>query len=74
MVKLELKANPHGQYYFPSEIRKELGRNLEFIGDFKVGVIFPKGMRLEDVLKSLEVIRLDLKHRIEFASKKKRGG
>ena len=29
MVKFRVKANPSGQYYFPKEVRQELGKELD---------------------------------------------
>ena len=73
MVRFKVKANPVGQFYFPKEIREELGENLELIANAKTAVIFPEGVPLDVVLKSLEVIRLDLKNRLEMEKQKSQG-
>jgi bifunctional DNA-binding transcriptional regulator/antitoxin component of YhaV-PrlF toxin-antitoxin module len=66
MVKFHVKANPSGQYYFPKEVRQELGEELELICNAKAGVIYSAKIPLEQVLRSIEVIQKDLKHRIEL--------
>jgi bifunctional DNA-binding transcriptional regulator/antitoxin component of YhaV-PrlF toxin-antitoxin module len=69
LVKFTVKANPSGQYYFPKEVRKELGSNLELICSVNAAVIFPQGLHPETVLRSLEVIQNDLLHRSELQKK-----
>jgi bifunctional DNA-binding transcriptional regulator/antitoxin component of YhaV-PrlF toxin-antitoxin module len=66
MVRFKVKANPVGQVYFPKELREELGESFELVANAKTAVLFPENTPLELVLKSLEVIRLDLKNRLEF--------
>jgi bifunctional DNA-binding transcriptional regulator/antitoxin component of YhaV-PrlF toxin-antitoxin module len=66
MVKFRVKANPSGQYYLPKEVRQELGPELELICDAKTAVVYNAQTPLEIVLKSLEVIHNDLKHRLEL--------
>lgn len=66
MVKFRLKANDFGQIYLPKEVREELGRSLELVGNAKTAVIFSAGLKAVDVLKSLRVLMLDLQHRAEL--------
>lgn len=66
MVKFKLKANDYGQIYLPKEVREELGRNLELVGNTKTAVVFSAGLKAIDVLKSLKVLMLDLQHRAEL--------
>lgn len=66
MVKFKVKANPSGQYYFPKEVRQELGKDLELICNTNAAVIYNADTPLESVLKSIEVIQKDLKNRIEL--------
>jgi bifunctional DNA-binding transcriptional regulator/antitoxin component of YhaV-PrlF toxin-antitoxin module len=66
MVKFKLKANPSGQYYFPKEVREELGNEIELICNAKAGVVYSAKTPLEIVLKSIEVIEKDLKHRLQL--------
>jgi len=72
MVKFIVKSNTFGQFYFPKLLRRELGGIIEVITCTKTAVIFPAGMPLKDVLKGLEVIRLDLKNRLELEGRNKR--
>ena len=63
MVKFKVKANPQGQYYFPKEVREELGPKLELFCNAKAAIVFPEGTQISTILESLEVIEKDLKHR-----------
>ena len=74
MVKFKIKANPVGQFYFPKEIREELGESLELIANAKTAVVFPEGTPLDVVLKSLDVIKSDLEHRLEMERRRVRHG
>ncbi|MBS7621269.1 hypothetical protein KEJ32_04065 [Candidatus Bathyarchaeota archaeon] len=65
MVKFKVKANRAGHYYFPKEVRQELGEELELICNVKAAVIYQANTPLDVVLKSLENVQKDLKHRIE---------
>jgi bifunctional DNA-binding transcriptional regulator/antitoxin component of YhaV-PrlF toxin-antitoxin module len=73
MVKFRVKANPSGQYYFPKEVRQELGEELELICNAKAAVVYNATTNLEAVLKSIEVIQKDLKHRIELQKQHQEG-
>ena len=66
MVKFKVKANPSGQYYFPKEVRQELGDELELICNAKAGIIYNAKTGIDQILKSLEIIQRDLKHRLEL--------
>ena len=74
MVKFRIKANPVGQFYFPKEIREELGESLELIANAKTAVVFPEGTPLDIVLKSLDVIKSDLQHRLEMERRRMKHG
>ena len=66
MVKFTVKANPQGQYYFPKEVRAELGSELDLICNAKAAVVFSKNTPLETILKSMDLIAQDLKQRIDI--------
>lgn len=66
MVKFKVKANPQGQYYFPKEVREELGPNLELFCNAKAAIVFPQGTHIKTILESLEVIEKDLRHRLQL--------
>jgi len=74
LVKFRIKANPVGQFYFPKEIREELGESLELIANAKTAVVFPEGTPLDIVLKSLDVIKSDLQHRLEMERRRMKHG
>lgn len=63
MVKFKVKANPSGQYYFPKEVRQELGSNLELISNARAAVVYPEGTPIKTILTSLRIIQDDLQHR-----------
>ena len=66
MVKFKVKANPQGQYYFPKEVRQELGQNLELICNAKAAIVYSADTPLKTILESMEIIAKDLKHRIDI--------
>ena len=66
MVKFKVKANPSGQYYFPKEVREELGQELELICNAKAAVVYNAQTPLEAILQSIDLIQKDLKHRLEL--------
>ena len=66
MVKFKVKANPQGQYYFPKEVREELGQNLELICNAKAAIVYSADTPLKTILESMEIIEKDLKHRLEI--------
>jgi len=67
MVKFEASINSQGKVYLASEIRQELDtKELEILGNARAIVVYPKGTRPNDVLRSLEVVRLDLLHRADL--------
>jgi len=68
LVKFRASINPHGQVYLPSEIRAELNtRELELLGNARAIVVYPRGTKPSQVLRSLQVVIEDLKHRVELA-------
>lgn len=66
MVKFEVKANPSGQYYFPKEVRAELGDKLTLICSIRTALIFPDNTPLDVVLASVEIIVKDLQQRLKL--------
>jgi bifunctional DNA-binding transcriptional regulator/antitoxin component of YhaV-PrlF toxin-antitoxin module len=73
LVKFRVKANPQGQYYFPKEVREELGSDLELFCNAKAAVVFPQGTHIRTILESLEVIEKDLKHRLQLKENNQNG-
>jgi bifunctional DNA-binding transcriptional regulator/antitoxin component of YhaV-PrlF toxin-antitoxin module len=73
LVKFKASINPHGQVYLPTEIRAELAtRLLEILGNARAIVLYPRGTSPSEVLRSLEVVMFDLKHRQELAKKQRK--
>jgi bifunctional DNA-binding transcriptional regulator/antitoxin component of YhaV-PrlF toxin-antitoxin module len=66
MVKFTVKSNPQGQYYFPKEVRAELGAELDLICNARAAIVFSKDTPLEVILKSMDLIAQDLRQRIDF--------
>jgi len=65
MVEFEFKVNKkQGTVYFPKEIRQALGSKLKGIPNAAAILLYPKGTDQKDVLKSINIIRADLEHKI----------
>jgi len=70
LVKFKVKANPAGQYYFPKEVRQELGQNLELICNAKAAIVYSADTPIKTILESMEIIEKDLKHRLVMEKEK----
>lgn len=66
MVELKTKITESGVLYIPKPIRESFTRNLKIIPNATAALFFPANARYSDVLKSLEIIAADLRHRIEM--------
>jgi hypothetical protein len=66
MVLLRTKITTTSVLYIPKEIREAFTRELEVIPNARAALFFPADASYEDVLRSLEIIQADLKHRIEL--------
>ena len=70
MVEFNLKMNEkQGTVYFPKEIREAMGTNLKGIPNAAAMLIYPEGTDQRDVLKSIDIIRSDIEHRISMKEK-----
>jgi bifunctional DNA-binding transcriptional regulator/antitoxin component of YhaV-PrlF toxin-antitoxin module len=69
MVLLKTKITTTGVLYIPKEIREAFPRELKIIPNARAALFFPANAAYEDVLRSLEIIEADLKHRIELEKK-----
>jgi bifunctional DNA-binding transcriptional regulator/antitoxin component of YhaV-PrlF toxin-antitoxin module len=74
MVELKTKMTESGVLYVPKEVREAFGRELVIVPNSCAVVMFRKGMNLRHVLGSLEIITLDLKHRLEIQGEEGHGG
>lgn len=66
MVELKTKITTTGVLYIPKEIRDVFARELKIIPNATAAVFFPANVSYENVLKSMEIIAADIKHRIEM--------
>jgi bifunctional DNA-binding transcriptional regulator/antitoxin component of YhaV-PrlF toxin-antitoxin module len=71
MVLLKTKITTTGVLYIPKEIREAFTRELKIIPNARAALFFPADAAYEDVLKSLEIIEADLKHRIELEKRQR---
>jgi len=70
MVRFSVKANPSGQYYFPKEVREEIGRDLYLICGVRTVLLFPKTLELANVIKSIDLIKAHLEIELQHESSK----
>jgi hypothetical protein len=67
MVRFRVTVNSQASIYLPGPVREELGsRRLQLLGDAKAVIIYPEGTDLQEVLRSVEILTLDLRHRCEL--------
>lgn len=72
MVELKTKITTTGVLYIPKEIREVFPRDLKIIPNATAALFFPANVSYENVLKSLEIIVADIKHRIEMLQESKK--
>jgi hypothetical protein len=69
LVEFDLKLHPkQHSTYFPKELVKTLGLKLKAVPNSKIAIIYSDGTRLQDVLISIDILRADLKHRLDTES------
>jgi len=67
MVKFKGQVDSQGHLYIPQEIRAELNtKDLEMLGNAKAILVYPRGTDALDVLRSLNIIKSYLEHRIDL--------
>lgn len=67
MVEFELKVHPEQHStYLPRQVIKTFGNKLKMVPNSKAAIIYRDGTTLRDVLRSIEIITEDLRHRIEM--------
>jgi hypothetical protein len=71
--QMKIRVSNNGSSYFNNDLRAEgyVG-DLESVANACVLVILKPGSRLRDAVKSLDILKLDLKHRIEMGQEKRR--
>lgn len=65
-MKIKLKVNQQGQIYIPKLLREQWGSKYVLIPNASGGFIYPEGVSARNALKSLEVVKKDLQHRVEL--------
>ncbi len=67
MVRFKVSVNSQSSIYLPEPVREELGtKRLELLGDARAIILYPEGANLDQVLRSIDVLKLDLEHRREL--------
>lgn len=69
-MEINTNLTPAGLVYIPVALRRELGRQIKIVPNTGAAVLFPQHAQLVHVLKSLEIIRADLLHRLELENEK----
>jgi len=64
-MDIKLKTGPQGHIYLPKQVRENWGEEYNLTPNWKAGVIYPKDVDPKDVLKSLETLVSEFKHRTE---------
>ena len=73
MVEFKLKINEkQGTVYFPKELREALGTELKGVPNAAAMLLYPNGIDQKDVLKSIDIIRADIEHKINMTTKEDR--
>jgi hypothetical protein len=70
-MRYEIKTGPQGHIYLPKQVREALGPDLVLFPNAAAAVLAPVGMSYEDILKSLEIIKADLEHKLSMSKKTK---
>jgi len=70
-MRYEIKTGTQGHIYLPKQVREALGPNLALFPNAAAAVLAPVGMSYEDILKSLEIIKADLEHKLSMSKKTK---
>lgn len=66
LVELRTKITTSGILYIPKTVREAFSREMRIIPNATAALFFPADATYIDVLKSLEIIAADLRHRIEM--------
>ena len=67
MVEFDLKVNDkQGTIYLPKWMREAWGYDLKIRPDLISGVMYPSGVPLEDLVKSLKSTIQELEHEVDM--------
>ncbi len=64
-MDIKLKTGPQGHIYLPKNVRETWGDEYKLTPNYKAGVIYPSNTNPKDVLKSLQTLMTEFKHRAE---------
>jgi hypothetical protein len=71
MVEFRIKINPEQRLaYIPKEIVEAIGCELKATPNKAAVLLYPQNISVKDILKSLDIIRRDLKHGLELSKDK----
>jgi len=74
MVEFDIKINAEQRSaYIPKEIFAFLGTKVKAVPNRAAVVLFAEDLSLTNVLKSMEIIKGDIEHRIEMTQHPERG-
>jgi bifunctional DNA-binding transcriptional regulator/antitoxin component of YhaV-PrlF toxin-antitoxin module len=63
MVRFHVTVNSQSSIYIPGPVREEFGtKSLQLLADSKAALLYPTDIDLEQVLRSVQILELDLKH------------
>ena len=67
LVTFKVHINSQGKIHVPKALRNELGTTqLNILTSIKTAFVYPQDAELEDVLRSLLLIKKDLEQRIDL--------
>jgi hypothetical protein len=69
MVELKTKLTKGGMLYVPQEIRECFGREMRIITNCVAALLFPSNADYKDVLTSIQLIQLEIEHRLKLREK-----
>jgi len=67
LVRFPVTVNSQSSIYIPGPVREEFGtKSLELLADSKAALLYPTDIDLEQVLRSVRILELDLKHLVDL--------
>jgi bifunctional DNA-binding transcriptional regulator/antitoxin component of YhaV-PrlF toxin-antitoxin module len=70
MVELKTRITTTGVLYIPKELREAFSRDMKIISNATAAIFFPADTSYENVLKSMDIIKRDIQHRVEMQKEK----
>jgi len=67
VVRFPVTVNSQSSIYIPGPVREEFGtKSLQLLADSKAVILYPTNIDLEQVLRSVQILELDLKHLVDI--------